>query len=211
MFKKKFNKGQIRMTETIAILFIFFLLIIFALIFYGRYQKIAFQEKQELDFSNKAIEITTKVLFLPELKCTVGESEPEDYCFDMLKLRHIKDISDIYLEDYYFDLFSYSKIVVHEIYPSGLWENDVDLDNPPPLSGSSWKIYENVPCPVGCEWDGSNKKCKLSDDHNINNPVSCKVYPKSTFFTVALRDETDSVLPGNLIYKTGLLEVQIFR
>ncbi len=207
MLKIKSKKGQIRMTETIAVIFIFFILLVFAIIFYGRYQKVAFQEKQELDFANKAIEITTKVLFLPELTCSKGEAEKEDYCFDMLKLRYLKGLSEANL-DYYFDLFSYSQIFVYEIYPGGLWAENLE-ENQKVLPTEKLIIYENVPCPEGCNFNQEEGKCIA--DLALEIPVSCKVPFKSTFFTVSLRDETESEFLGRSIYKTGFLEVRIFR
>ena len=120
------KKGQIRMTETIAVLFIFFVLILFGLIFYFRYSESAFKAEQEEMFGKKAIDLTTKTIFLPELLCSKGEAEAEDFCFDMMKLRHTEKTLKKHLSDYYFGLFSYAKISVQEIYPDD----------------DSWIIYE---------------------------------------------------------------------
>ena len=105
------------MTETIAVLFIFFVLILFSLIFYYRYSETAFKGEQDEMFAKKAIDLTTKTIFLPELLCSKGESEAEDFCFDMMKLRHANKTFKSHLSDYYFNLFSYAKISVQEIYP----------------------------------------------------------------------------------------------
>lgn len=113
----KGKKGQIQMSETIAVLFIFFILILFGIIFYYKYQQVALVEKQEELLGARAIETTLKTLFLPELICSKGEAETEDNCFDMLKLRSINETFKRYLEDYYFDIFSYSRIYVQEVYP----------------------------------------------------------------------------------------------
>ncbi len=105
------------MTETIAILFIFFILVLFGIIFYFRYQQSAFQEKQEELLGARAIETTLKALFLPELICSRGEAEPEDNCFDTLKLDSAKGTLQQHLGDYYFEIFSYANVTVHEVYP----------------------------------------------------------------------------------------------
>ncbi len=116
--KKKMNrKGQMQMTETIAILFIFFILLMFGVIFYFRYQKAAFQEKQEELLGQRAMESTLKALFMPELICSRGEAEPEDNCFDVLKLNSTRIIMQQHLDDYYFEIFSYATITVEEVYP----------------------------------------------------------------------------------------------
>jgi len=111
------RKGQMQMTETIAILFIFFILLLFGIIFYFRYQKIAFQEKQEELLGARAMESTLKALFMPELICSRGEAEPEDNCFDVLKLNATQETMKNYLDEYYFEMFSYATIIVQETYP----------------------------------------------------------------------------------------------
>lgn len=111
------KKGQMQMTETIAILFIFFILLLFGIIFYFRYQQSAFQEKQEELLGARAIETTLKALFMPELICSRGEAEPEDNCFDVLKLDSASATVKDYLDEYYFEIFSYASISVHQVYP----------------------------------------------------------------------------------------------
>jgi len=115
MFKKK--NGQARMTETIAILFIFFILILFGIIFYSKYQQVSLKEKQEELLAARAMDTTLRTLFMPEIMCTKGNAEPEDNCFDLMKLRHVGSIFTENLNKYYFNIFSYAKITVHEIYP----------------------------------------------------------------------------------------------
>lgn len=115
--KKLNRKGQMQMTETIAILFIFFILLLFGVIFYFRYQKIAFQEKQEELLGERAMESTLKTLFMPELICSRGEAEPEDNCFDVLKLNSTRETIQQHLDEYYFEMFSYATISVQETYP----------------------------------------------------------------------------------------------
>ena len=131
------------MTETIAVLFIFFVLILFGIIFYYQYQKVSLVEKQQELVAARAMDTTLKVLFLPELICTKGEAEPEDNCFDMMKLRHVNETFKEYLTKYYFNLFSYSNIYVQPVYPPG--EKIVLYDKEPPLQEDeirSWKYKE---------------------------------------------------------------------
>ncbi len=111
------RKGQMQITETIAILFIFFILLLFGLLFYFRYQQAAFLEKQEEALGVRAMETTLKTLFMPELICSRGEAEPEDNCFDVLKLNSADAILLKHLDDYYFEIFSYATISVRQVYP----------------------------------------------------------------------------------------------
>jgi hypothetical protein len=111
------RKGQLHMTETIAVMFIFFVLIMFAMIFYYKYQQIAFKEKQDELLAARAMDKTLKALFLPELLCTKGDAEAEDNCFDLMKLRHANETFVKYLTNYYFNVFSYARISVEQLYP----------------------------------------------------------------------------------------------
>ena len=111
------KKAQIRLNETIAVLFIFFVLILFGIIFYYQYQKIAIKEKQEELLASRAMETTLKTLFMPELVCTKGEAQGEDNCLDVIKLNAADETFQKHLGDYYFELFSFANITVQELYP----------------------------------------------------------------------------------------------
>ena len=113
------------MTETIAVLFIFFVLLLFGMIFYYRYQSTAIQEKKEELLAERAMGTTLRVLFLPELMCTQFTAEPIDNCIDGLKLQQLEpdrgnggEIAGVIqsnIEDYYFELFSYATITIYEV------------------------------------------------------------------------------------------------
>ncbi len=105
------------MTETIAVIFIFFVLIFFGLVFYYSYSQFDLKEKTEEFVTKRAIDTTTRVLFLPELQCTRGEAGPETYCLDLMKLRSLEAMIKRN-RDYYFDLFSYANITVQQVYPT---------------------------------------------------------------------------------------------
>jgi hypothetical protein len=128
ILKMKSKKAQIRMSETIAVIFIFFVLIAFGLIFYFKYSETTLDKQNEELFAQRAIDTTTKTLFLPELSCTSGESEIEIFCIDLMKLRAAPDVLKRNLADYYFEIFSFANITVHQIYPTT----------------EKWTIYEKV-------------------------------------------------------------------
>ncbi len=111
-----FSKGQIQMTETVAVIFIFFILVVFGIIFYAKYQEGNLAEKREELFIKRAIDTSIKTLFMPEFICTRGEAEPEKFCLDLMKVR---GAAELLKDDYYFDIFSYAKITVQEVYPPG--------------------------------------------------------------------------------------------
>jgi len=102
------SKGQSHMTETIAILFIFFVLVFFGILFYYKYSQVSLKQEKEELLGKRAIETTLKALFLPELICSNGEAEPEDNCVDMLKVRHANVTFRLHNQTYRFHFVSSS-------------------------------------------------------------------------------------------------------
>ncbi len=105
------------MTETVAVIFIFFILVLFGIVFYSKFQQSSIKAEDEKLRAARAMDTTQKALFLPELMCSNGDAEPEDNCFDMMKLRHVNKTFKDNLAQYYFDLFSYARIEVQQVYP----------------------------------------------------------------------------------------------
>jgi hypothetical protein len=103
------------MFETIAILFIFFILLVLGLIFYANVQGQEQQKKSREFRELRAIENMQKLMFLPEIQC--GKQGIEIYtCADALKL----DALEQQIQEnpvYYADLFGNTQIVVREVYP----------------------------------------------------------------------------------------------
>lgn len=112
------KKGQMQMMETIGVLFIFFILVVFGMIFYFKYQQIALQEKQEELTAARAMDSTLVALFLPELQCSRSGAEAEDNCIDISKLDALEEVMSDYSSEYYFNIFSYSRIYVEMVYPT---------------------------------------------------------------------------------------------
>ena len=126
----KNKKSQIKMFETIAVLLIFFILVGFGLIFYGRIQASGFQATQEENFELKAIQTAQLVSFLPELQCSSNNIIVDD-CFDILKVEALSEFIEQnpnIRNEYYYDLFGFSSITIEQVYPSEL----------------SWKVYERT-------------------------------------------------------------------
>lgn len=122
------------MSETIAVLFIFFVLIMFGIVFYYKYSQVQFKEKQQELLANRAMDLSLKVLFLPELQCSKGIAEKEDNCIDMEKLPYAAQVFRDKFEDYYFDMFGFAKITLFKAYPlpkeGEKEENWIVYDNP---------------------------------------------------------------------------------
>lgn len=102
------------MTETIAILFIFFVLVLFGLVFYYQFQKSGIEEQREQILAEESISISLRATFMPELVCP-GTPTRKD-CLDIYKLEIMEGKTEEYI-DYYFDIFGFAEIVVEEIFP----------------------------------------------------------------------------------------------
>ncbi len=110
------TKAQIQMGETIAVLFVFFILIIMGMVFYTQYMKNDLQEKKEKSQSDKSVEIAQRLMFLPELECGNTCVSERSNCIDILKLEQAGNLM-AENEKYYYDLFEFSEINVTQIYP----------------------------------------------------------------------------------------------
>lgn len=110
------KKSQVKIGETVAVLFIFFILLLFGLIFYSKIFTTKTQTQMHENFQQRAVEISQIASYLPELRCSTTNIPTLD-CIDILKLQ----ASDAIMEENrlrYYDQFFYSTISVEEIFPS---------------------------------------------------------------------------------------------
>ena len=133
------KKAQIKMTETIAVIFIFFVLILFGIIFFYQYQKVSISQREEQLFAERAMRTTLKVLFMPELTCTDGSHLQQVNCFDVQKMKAAEEVIERNREDYYFNLFSYADIKVYQLSDKGIIQ--------PPDSPIIYTIYSKPKIP----------------------------------------------------------------
>jgi len=135
------KKAQIQMMETIAVLLIFFILIVLGIIFYGRVMKGNLEQEKEEQLQLQAIKVAQRASFLPELQCSQDNIVSEN-CIDLLKLNAAAIVMDKQANEiFYYDRFLFSKITVNEIYPDARQWTLYDR----PLSDFTSKIITNVP------------------------------------------------------------------
>jgi hypothetical protein len=113
-------RAQIKMAETIAILVIFFFLVVFGFAFYVRIQGSSFIRQNDENSDLKSIQIAQKASFLPELQCSFKNVQ-KDNCFDLLKVDSFsvmlnKTEGDVY--QHYYDVFGMSEIRIAKLYPA---------------------------------------------------------------------------------------------
>lgn len=109
------KKAQIKMFETIAVIIVFFFILVFALVYYNGTQRREIQNMIDEDKQLRAIEIIKIVTYLPELQCSMDNVLTAN-CVDLTKLENFREVSDANLL-YYTSMFSYGKIYVEQIYP----------------------------------------------------------------------------------------------
>ena len=109
------RKSQIQIGETIAVLFVFFILIIVGFIFYVKVIKGNIElEKDELS-QLRSIGIAQRVMFLPEVQCS-EDNIIIDNCIDILKLDSAQKLMREN-EVYYYDMLEFSDVSILQIYP----------------------------------------------------------------------------------------------
>lgn len=136
------KKAQIQMMETIAVLFIFFILIVLGFVFYGNVLKGSVANQQEQAQQLQSIELAQRVSTLAELQCS-DDNIVSDNCIDVLKLEAAsRIITQPANEIYYYDRLLFSEVKVQEIYPEATNEWILYSN---PLEEFSSKIVSNIP------------------------------------------------------------------
>ena len=111
------RKSQIQMGETIAVLFVFFILVIVGFIFYVKVIKGNIESQTEELSQLRSVGIAQRVMFLPELQCS-QDSIITDNCIDKLKLESAQNIMrEKENELYYYDLLEFGNVSISQIYP----------------------------------------------------------------------------------------------
>lgn len=103
------------MFETIAVLFVFFILVVMGFSFYAFIQKTSLEQEQQENILSRGIGIVERVSFLPEVQCS-RDNVPEENCVDLFKLFAVRSkIADNDL--FYFPIFGFSTVTLEEVFP----------------------------------------------------------------------------------------------
>jgi len=108
-------KSQIQIGETVAILLVFFILVVIGLVFYANVIKQDVGIQKEKSSQIKSISIAQRLMFLPELQCS-DDNVITDNCIDKLKLDSAQRIMKEN-QIYYYDMFEFSEANITRIYP----------------------------------------------------------------------------------------------
>ncbi len=123
-------KAQIKMFETVAVLVVFFFLLITGSMFYFNAQTSALKKEKVQAGEQYAFQIVLKSLYMPELDCSFLVTQ-KDNCIDAIKLKQFAFMlqNETVRNDYFME-FGYASITVNQLFPS----------NTPMV-----KLYENIP------------------------------------------------------------------
>ncbi len=113
----KMANAQIKMGESIAVMIVFFIILMFGLTFYFNVQKtLILREKAKLN-SLKALQVAQKASYMPEFQCSVKGVKYSD-CFDINKVqafyKKVNSSTDYLGYDYELGT---SIVRLYEVYP----------------------------------------------------------------------------------------------
>jgi hypothetical protein len=133
------KKAQIKMGETIAIMFVFFILLVIGAVFYMNIQRTSVSREITAAYDLRSVEISQVISYLPEAQCT-DFNVVRPSCFDIQKLIAISEMSgDPVFFDIYSREFEYSKISLSVVYPfNAQWvlydRSDIEFTSAPMTS-----------------------------------------------------------------------------
>ena len=129
------------MMETIAVLAVFFILII---LFYAFYSNTAVDIDEERDRMRQleAVKIMQQVSSLVEVQCS-ERGFVKDNCMDLLKVMAASEImQNAENKEFYFDKFGFSRITIKQVYPE---IKDIAIIYNNSLQDYSFKNIANIP------------------------------------------------------------------
>jgi hypothetical protein len=139
---KKNIKAQIQLGESIFVVIIVILMIVFGLVFFSEAESESIATESRAFDELEVIAATQYASSLTELHCTLQEVELST-CFDELKLSSFIELANLnssrdFASQFYFSQLGNAKITITKIYPE---TETVIGEN----SFKSWEIYKNTP------------------------------------------------------------------
>lgn len=102
------------MTETIGVLVIFFILLLFGLVLYSQFQKRSIAEQKEQFYARQAIITSLKATFMNDIGCE--STEQTGTCIDFHRLDALKEkLSEPEFNQFYSSLLSTSHVWIEDL------------------------------------------------------------------------------------------------
>jgi hypothetical protein len=110
------KKAQMQMFESISVIIVLTVLILFGIVFYSKMQKQSIQEDTRSQTALSAVELSQRMASLPELSCSAATVRDAS-CIDVYKAYAFQGImKDPVAYDYYNYLFGNARIELSIIY-----------------------------------------------------------------------------------------------
>ncbi len=107
------------MFESIAVLVIFFFIIVFGLSFYMVISNASAKKSHERFLQLKAVQTVQSLSALPELECA-GMGISIENCFDQIKIDKFSELLNTNkAKEWYFKIFGFSEINIRQIFQEG--------------------------------------------------------------------------------------------
>ncbi len=137
--RAKSRKAQIKMFETLAVLIVFFFILVFGVSFYFVLQRSSLNRQIERNAQLLSVQISQKVSDLPELDCALIGIQITN-CVDKVKLEKLYEALDENetKQLVYFNVLGYSEVYLNTIYPTAQAHN--------------YKIYKKKPSSPSMEY-----------------------------------------------------------
>jgi hypothetical protein len=141
MIKKK---AQLQINETMIVLFIFILLVMFGVVFFARIHRYNIAAEQTALQNLDLIKLSQAISSMPELSCSVDNVQKEN-CFDMMKMEAFEKILEINPNYFSGTLMYYTNITIKQYDPfNDQWTNTWNLYNNPLDSSDIRKVFVPV-------------------------------------------------------------------
>ncbi|MBD3209341.1 hypothetical protein GF367_02895 [Candidatus Woesearchaeota archaeon] len=114
------RRGQLQIGESMIVIILILIIGVFALVFFANMTKAKYQVRLGQYEDLNAVETAHIVNSLYELRC--AKTGATEVCVDKhkaLAFAQLQQDEPELVNDYYFDLFRYSRIELQEIYPEG--------------------------------------------------------------------------------------------
>jgi len=128
------KRGQIKSFETIAVLLVFFFLLVFGVIFYAQFQQSSLKRQIDQNRQIHVVNTALKIANMPELDCALTSVRKQN-CFDLLRMREMGALLsdpqiDVQTRLTYIQLFEFATINITALKEDGtVRESVVIYDN----------------------------------------------------------------------------------
>lgn len=113
----RLRRAQVKMGESIIILFIFFILLAFGMMFYAKISKITSEREVEETKGLAVQNLQKEIRYLSEIQCTEAGNVRFD-CYDIGKINALSEVIDNNYDYYAQNVFLYSNITFTQVYPT---------------------------------------------------------------------------------------------